>query len=102
MSGTDGGVVEKRGANGEGGVQHGPQRNVIALGRVKNQVRLKAKAPVARLEVIGPLTDLRKVGDQPEGANKPGVVGAGLICAETFFGKVVDVDQGRAGAPRET
>ena len=83
-------------------MQHGANRHMIALSRVENQVRLKAEAPIAGLNMVEPLADLRKVGDQPEGANKPGVVGSRLICAEAFFGKIVNVYEVGAGSPRDS
>jgi len=51
-----------------GGVQDDADYDAIGLRRVENEMRLKAKAPIAGAQLVHRLADAREVREKAEGA----------------------------------
>jgi hypothetical protein len=83
-------------------VNDSPDSDVIGLNGVEDQVRLKTKTPVPRRQVVGDLTDERKIGKQPQRPDEASLIGISLIRAKFAFGKLVNVDEVGAGTLRKS
>ena len=92
------GSMKKLRPNVFGGVQDDADHDAIGLGRVENEMRLEAKAPIAGPQLVHRLADAREVREKAEGAFQTGVIGVRLAGSEPGFGEVVNVDEVSAGA----
>jgi hypothetical protein len=76
-----------------GAVNDGTDFHVIRLHRVEDQMGLKAETSITRRQFVNGRTDAREIGKKAEGANEAGIVGIGLVRAESALSEVVDVDK---------
>jgi hypothetical protein len=71
-----------------GGVEYRANENVRRFLGVKDEMCLKAEAPVALRQFVNRLADARKVSEKAECALQTRVIGFGLICAKRSAVKV--------------
>jgi hypothetical protein len=67
--------------------------SAIWLRRVKHEMRLEAETTISRAQFINDLADAGKVGQQAEGAIRPGKIGFGLVLAESRLREIIDRNQ---------
>jgi hypothetical protein len=75
--------------------------HMIGFFSIKNIVRLKAKAPVARGKLVGTAPNPGKISQETESVLEAGMVGLGLVSAEARLSKPINIDEIRSSPNRE-